>query len=119
MTTLEVSDELARAIRREAEARGLPLEEFLRSAIRRERTIADRRALEREQAWWQSLSPNERSRYQGETVAIYGHQVIDHDRDDLALYRRVRSQFGHTPVLIMAAEGPRDIIIHSPHLTSE
>jgi len=55
MTPLQISDELAQEIWGEAETRGLPVEDFLRSVIRRERTLADRRKIEQEQAWWLSL----------------------------------------------------------------
>ena len=119
MSTLEVSEELARVIRKEADARGVPLEDFLRSAIRRKRTIADCEALAREQAWWRDVPTEVRSHYAGEFVAIHMQQVVDHDRDDAVLYRRVRERFGATPVLLIPAEGPQDIVIRSPRLSRE
>lgn len=36
----------------------------------------------------------------GEWVAIHRQQLVDHDSDRAALYRRIRSQYGRTAVLI-------------------
>ncbi|HKZ86507.1 MAG TPA: hypothetical protein VJ793_22995 [Anaerolineae bacterium] len=71
MTPLQVSDELAREISHEAESRGLPIEDFLKSVIRRERTLADRRKIEQEQTWWLGLPLNERAMYEGKFVAVH------------------------------------------------
>ncbi len=119
MTPLQVSDELAREISHEAEARGLPIEEFLKSVIRRERTLADRRKIEQEQAWWFSLPLDERAQYEWKCVAIHGQSLVDYDEDEATLYRRVRAKYGKTAVLVVPANGPREIYIRSPRLVRE
>ncbi len=116
MTPLQISDELAREIWGEAEMRGLPVEDFLRAVLRRERTLADRRKIEQEQAWWLSLPLSERARYEGQFVAVHNQTLIDHDQDEKALYQRIRAKYGRTAVLIMPADGPREIRILSPRL---
>ncbi len=113
---LQISDDLAQLIRREAERSALPVEEFLKSVLERERTLADRRKLEQEQEWWLSLSLGERAKYEGQYVAVHNHQLLDHDKDADNLYQRIRSKYGELPILIMPAEGPREIHIYSPHL---
>jgi hypothetical protein len=40
--------------------------------------------------------------------------LVDHDQDENALHNRIGAQYGKTPVLIMPAEGPREIRILSP-----
>lgn len=39
-------------------------------------------------------------RMPGEWVAIHNQQLIDHDTDDVALYRRIRAQYGRTSILL-------------------
>ena len=114
MAILQVSEELIGEIQDEAETRGLAVEEFLRSALQRERTLANRRKVEREQKWWLALSLGERARYEGEFVAIHEQEIVDHDTDERALYRRIRIRYGQTPVAIIPAEGPREIRLFSP-----
>ncbi len=119
MVTLQISDELAQEVRSEAEVRGLPIEDFLRAVLRRERTLADRRKIEQEQAWWLSLPLSERARYEGKFVAVHNRTLVDDDQDEAALYGRVRAQYGKTAVLIMPADGPREVRILSPRLVQE
>jgi hypothetical protein len=38
--------------------------------------------------------------YPKEWVAIHHQELVDHDSDQVALYRRVRQRFGRIPVLI-------------------
>ncbi len=114
MTNLQISDDLARLIQHEAARHDQPIEEFLKSVIDRERTLADRRQLEAEQEWWLGLPLRERAKYEGEYVAIHNRALVDHDKNEDELYQRIRAQYGRTPVLLMPAEGPREIRIYSP-----
>lgn len=113
---LQISDHLAKTIQEEATVRGLSVETFLQSAVLRERTLADRQKIEAEQEWWLKQSLKERAKYEGKYVAINNKQLIDQDKNDLALRQRVRAKYGKTPILIIAAEGPREIRIFSPQL---
>jgi hypothetical protein len=116
MVTLQISDSLAGTIQREAETRGLSIEDFLSAAVRRERTQAERQKIEQEQEWWFSQPLRTRAKYQGESVAIHNKKLVDHDKDKKVLYQRVRERYGKTPVLIIPTEGPRDIRVFSPRL---
>ena len=113
MTTLLVSEDLVQTIEHEANLRGITVEDFLFRAVTRERTISDRKKIELEQEWWQSLPLRERAKYEGEYVAVHDRKLVDHDTDRLALYRRVRNSYGSIAVLIMPAEGPQDIVIRT------
>ncbi len=117
--TLQISDNLAQEIWNEAEMHGLPVEDFLRMAIRRERTLANRRKIEDEQSWWLNLPLSERAKYEGQFVAIHDKGLIDHDQDETALFQRIRAKYGNTAILVMPAEGPREIRILSPRLVQE
>jgi hypothetical protein len=116
MTILQISEELAGTIQWEAKTRGLSVEDYLCAAVRRERTLAERQKIEQEQEWWLSLPLRKRAKYEGQSVAIHNQKLIDHDKDEKALYKRIREKYGKTPVLVMPAEGPREIRILSPRL---
>ncbi len=113
---LHISDELAGVIQREARTRGKSVEDFLKSAIQRERILTERQKIEQEQEWWESLSLTERAKYEGEYVAVHNKKLVDHDKNEVQLYSRVRKKFGRTPILIMPAEGPRELQIYSPRV---
>ena len=106
--TLQISEELASIIQKEAQARGKTVEDFLKSAIQRERSLSDRQKIDEEQEWWMSLPLTERAKYEGKYVAIRERKLVDHDKNEIKLYTRVREKFGKIPVLIMPAEGPRE-----------
>lgn len=52
----------------------------------------------------------------GEWVAIHRQQLVDHDSDRAALYRRIRSQYGRTAVLIrqVAADPVEEVWVRTP-----
>ena len=113
---LQISNELAGAIQQVAMLRGKTVEEFLKSAIQRERTLSDRQKIEQEQEWWTSLSLTERAKFEGEYIAVHDKKIVDHDENEDELSSRVREKYGRAPVLIMPAEGPREVRIFSPRV---
>lgn len=119
MIALHVSEELAGVIKEEATTRGMSVEEFLRSAIKRERTLATRQKMEQDQTWWLALPLSKRVKYEGEFVAVHNQKLIDHDKDEETLYKRVRKKYGKTSVLVMPAEGPREIRVYSPRIVRQ
>jgi len=60
--------------------------------------------LQAEQAAWFARPKVERQLYQGQYVAVYQRQVVDHDPERRALYLRVRKRFGLTSVLLVHAD---------------
>jgi len=116
---LQISNELAGAIQQEAKLRGKTVEDFLKSAIQRERTLSDRQKIEQEQEWWTSLPLTERAKYEGEYIAVHNREVVDHDETEDELSSRVREKYGKVPVLIMPAEGPREVRIFSPRINQK
>lgn len=56
-----------------------------------------------EQEAWLARPASDRQRYQGEYVAVYNGEVVEHDPDERALYLRVRTRFAAAPILIMHA----------------
>lgn len=80
---------------------------------------AERRAkIHAEAEAWRALPEPARQGYGQDYVAIHEGQVVDHDADRLALYRRVRERLGDVAVLITpaSAPSPREFHVHSPRL---
>lgn len=109
MTHLPVSDELIEEIRLEAEAEGVTIEAVLLAAWRHYRTLAQQKKVEAELEWWKRQAAEVQVPYAGEHVAVHHQAVVDHDPDPVALHERVRQRFGKEAVLLIPAEGPRDI----------
>lgn len=67
---------------------------------------------------WRSLPATVQRSYGEDFVAVHDRQVVDHHRDRLTLYRRVRARFGDVPILITPANAasPREFRIISPRV---
>lgn len=66
----------------------------------------DRQAeqIDREQLAYEAQHAQLREQYEGKYIAMHRSEVIDHDLDRTALRRRVRKQYGNTPILITLVE---------------
>ena len=117
MAALDISQELATDIAREAQNQGLSIEDFLNTAVRRQRTLTARQKIESEQQWWLDQPLRTRLDYEGQFVAVHNRQVIDHDADKIVLTKRVRASHPDESILIIPAEGPQEVRIYSPRLT--
>ncbi len=68
--------------------------------------------MRREEAAFRRLHPSLHKQYAGEYVAIHNEQFIDHDSDQVALYRRMRQQHPSTFVWIAPVnESPDEVLI--------
>lgn len=114
MSELVVHEPLASQIRAAAQAEGVDAESLVETAIRHYRFEAQRHKVNAESAWWASLPPDERLRYADEFVAVHQRAVVDHDRDEESLRRRIRARYGKTAVLITPAQGRRELRFISP-----
>ena len=84
------------------------VEDVLRTAVRAYLDELEREAIHAEtQAFW-SMHDELIKKYQGQHIALYKGEVVDHGEDVSCLERRVREQFGWLPVLIAPVQpGPR------------
>lgn len=91
------------------------VQEFLRqTAVQQSRTVDEiitewaehyraelaQAKLEREFQAYLALYPQLKTQYFGEWVAVHNEQVVDHDVEMQALYRRVRATYGKTAVFL-------------------
>ena len=114
--SVQVPDKMAEEIRREAESEGITTDAILEAAWRRYRAVLQRKKIHQEQTWWESLPLERRMQYKGEYVAVHNKEVVDHDIDRVSLHKRVRVRYGNIAVLVIPAEGPREINVVSFHL---
>jgi hypothetical protein len=118
MTTFTILDELAEKIQTQATERGVTIDELLKSLVWREKARADRRKIEEEQSWWMNLPLSERAKYEGKYIAVHNKLLVDFDEDVNMLSLRIRAKYGNIAILIMPAEGPREISIRSLRFVS-
>lgn len=80
------------------------IDRLLTEAIRRYLWELDRRKISEESQIYRQHHADLKTRYLGQFVAMYDGQVVDHDKEIVALRQRVRQRFGWKPVLIMLVE---------------
>ncbi len=73
-------------------------------------------AMKREEAAFRHLHPQLQKALRGRYVAIYEGQLVDHDADQVALYLRVKAQYGKAFVWIapVLAEPEEVYVTRSP-----
>jgi hypothetical protein len=108
MSEIVLGEPLASQIRETAEAHGIAVENLIEAAIRQFRFQSQQVKLDAEAEWWAGLQASLKSPYAGGFVAVHQREVVDHDRDEEALRRRIRARFGKLAVLISPAEGRRE-----------
>ena len=107
--TIELREpRLVEQIKRLAADQAQPAEKVLEAAVQAHLDKLEREAIHAEtEAFW-DMHDDLMKEYQGQHVALYKGEVVDHDKDASRLERRVRGQFGELPVLIAPVKpGPR------------
>ena len=103
--------DLREALERSAERESRTLNDIVNEAVSLYVHRMQQEKIDREAEAYKRMYNTLRDRFLGRWVAIHNQQVIDHDSDSQALYRRVRQRFGRTSVLIrQVSERPVDEI---------
>ena len=114
--TLTLPDEVYEQIQRTAAADQRPIAEVLTDTIVQATPIfsvdARRPAMLREKAAFLEMHSQLLGQYEGQYVAIYQGQVIDHDHDVEALVRRVEDNLHDEVVLIKQVTEEPDRVLH-------
>ncbi len=100
METIELKPELRETLEQVAQQQSSTVNALVNHAVEDYLREQQRAKLDREIAAFESIHPALREKHLGEWVAVHQENLIDHDRDLSALYRRVRAQYGKTSVLI-------------------
>lgn len=91
--TLTIPTSLYRRASRIARLHQKDVADVLVEAIVLAEEEGEETAVDREEAAFRRLHPILRQKYQGQYVAIYGGELVDHDTDQLALFLRMRQQY--------------------------
>lgn len=100
METIELKPELRETLEHVAQQQSSTINALVNQAVEDYLREQQRAKLDREITAFESMHPTLREKYWGEWVAVHEENLIDHDRDLSAMYRRVRAQYGKTSVLI-------------------
>lgn len=87
-----------------------------RVQAKRDKYAADVEKINREQSWWMKQSKREKQKYAGVYVAVHNQTLVDHDPELGSLSRRIRAKYRNTAVLMMPAEGAREIRLYSTRM---
>jgi hypothetical protein len=117
MSKIILGEPLASQIRQEADAHGVDIEKYLESVLRHYRFQGQQAKVAAETEWWSLQSDEVKSHYAGEFVAIHQQAVIDHDKDEDALRKRIRSGYGKIAILLTPAQASRHYRIVSTRMT--
>jgi predicted DNA-binding protein len=116
MGEIVLRSDLHETLEKDAKREARSVNEIVNEAIERylhERQIAQ---LDAEIAAFEKLHPELRQKHLGQWVAVHEQELVDHDSDRAALYKRVRATYGRTAVLIrQVTEQPdNEIWIRTP-----
>ncbi len=92
--------DLCEALERNAEEESRTVSDLVNEAVSEYVFHLQQKKIEREAAAYEQMHPDLRERFLGQWVAIHDGQLVDHDSDRMALYRRVRARFPHTAILV-------------------
>ena len=121
MNGLAVSAGTITRLRTIAEEEGTTPQELAERAIRRFLRYETRRKMQRETDVFRAMHAELRGRYPDQFVAIYRGRLIDHDADQLTLFRRVDERYPNVPVLIkqILLESEEVYTFRSPRIEDE
>ena len=117
-TQISLDANLVESLRQVAMEKGMTLDQIFDDLAQQFLREARQARLQREQEAYRALHPELKTKYLGQSVAIYNGEMVDHDADVMALVRRVRQRVGNAPVLFceVEEEPEREYVIHSPRL---
>jgi predicted DNA-binding protein len=95
-----LSPDLREILESTAEREARSLNDIVNEAVWLYVDRLQRRKIDREADAYERMHDELRERYFGEWVAVHDGQLVDHDSDSQALYRRIRDKFGRTAVLL-------------------
>ncbi|HEX6385412.1 MAG TPA: DUF5678 domain-containing protein [Anaerolineae bacterium] len=120
--TLTIPDYIYQQAKHVAETNRRPLGDVINEALAQAfpavHVSPDRPAMEQELAAFRAARQELLAKYEGQYVAVHQGQVVDHDKDRLALVTRVDEAYPGEVVLIkcVTPEPDRIIRVYSPRL---
>ena len=115
MTVVELSPNLVKPLRRLAKEQDESVDEIIGGLVAdylREQRHAQ---LLVEMERYRVLHPQIVEQYEGQYVAVYQGEVVDHDEDTGVLFKRVYERYGDLPVLIVRVTREPDQVFRRLH----
>lgn len=107
MEKIILRPDLRKALEQDAAQETKSVNELVNNAVEHYLRERQRAKLDQEIAAYETMHPMLIKDHFGDWVAIHNQQLVDADKDKLALYRRIRSKYEKTSVLIrQVAESP-------------
>ncbi|MBI5302437.1 MAG: hypothetical protein HY868_09885 [Chloroflexi bacterium] len=116
METIELRPDLQQTIEQFARQTSGSVNAIVNQAVENFAREQQREKLNREIAAFESMHAELKRQYLGKWVAIHKGNLVDTDEDVTQLYRRVRTQFGRTSVLIrqVTASPKEETFVRTP-----
>ncbi len=120
--TLIIPDHIYQQVQQLSESEKRPISDIINNALSYTFPaihVNPRRAqMEQETVVFWEIHPQLLAQYEGQYVAMYQGQVVDHDQDRLALVARIDQKYGDVIVLIkkVTAASEPDLYFRSPRL---
>lgn len=116
--TIGLDEKTSIQLEQMAKVRSVEVAALASDAIRTFLRDEARRIIEQEAKAYRRLHPDLLRTMPGQFVAIHNGQVVDHDSDQMAVFRRVEEAYGGQPVLIrqVRPEIEQTIEVLSPRL---
>ena len=116
METIILRPDLRRALEHDAAQETKSVNDIVNDAVEYYLRERQRAKLDQEITAYETMHPILRKNHLGHWVAIHNQQLVDADEDKLALYRRIRSKYEKTSVLIrQVSENPiEEVWIRTP-----
>ena len=124
-TTLEITGELYKRVERLAAWRDQTvtdaLHEMLTVAENRIALLDENAQMDFEEAAYEIQHKELLEQFAGEYVAIHKGKLVDHDADEMDLYRRIDKRYPHNVVLMKKVEKSPEKVFHfrSPRFIRE
>lgn len=107
--TLTIAEDTAMGLQLAADELGVSMEEVAEGAFRRYLRQDAERKIEREEIVYHSRREELLTRFSGQYIAMHRGEVIDSDRDEVALYVRVQQKHPTVGILIKRVDGAEDV----------
>jgi len=100
MDTIVLRTDLYQTLERNAQQEARTVDDIVNEAVEYYLREQQRIKLNREILAYETLYPELKQNYLGQWVAVHNQALVDHDKDRIALYRRIRARYGRTAVLL-------------------
>ncbi|MFN8444111.1 MAG: DUF5678 domain-containing protein [Caldilineaceae bacterium] len=100
MLSILLSPDLTLSLEQEAIEEDKSVNDIINDAVENYLHARQQAKIDQEIVAYQTMHTQLKRDLLGEWVAIHNQKLIDHDRDRVALYRRIRARYGRNPILI-------------------